>query len=68
MRANITVFPSAVRFFGRLTPFDMKSGFPSGEKLSPNSEGQISDLVVGLDAYKLAVLIFVTASILTLCL
>ena len=68
MRANITVFPSAARFFGCLTPFDMKSGIPSGEKLSPNNEGQISDMVVGLDPYKLAVSIFVTASILTLCL
>jgi hypothetical protein len=68
MRANITVFPSAARFFGCLAPFDMRSGIPSEEKVSPNSESQISDTVVGLDAYKLAVLILVTASILTLCL
>jgi len=68
MRANITVFPSAARLFGCLPPFDMKSGIPSGEKLSPNSEGEISDMVIGLDAYELAVLILVTASILTLCL
>jgi hypothetical protein len=68
MRTNITVFPSAARFFGCLAAFDMRSGIPPGEELSPNSEGQISDTVVGLDAYKLAVLILVTASILTLCL
>jgi hypothetical protein len=68
MRWNITVFPSAAPFFGCLAPFDMRSGIPSGEKVSPNSEGQIGDTGMGLDAYKLAVLILVTASILTLCL
>jgi hypothetical protein len=41
---------------------------PSREKLDSESEAQTSDKVLGLDAYELAVLISVTAAILSLCL
>ena len=68
MRANITVFSSATGLLDCLTPLDLRSGMPSDEKLSPNTEVQTNDKVIGLDAYKLAVLISVAAAILSLCL
>ena len=68
MRANITVFPSAAGLLGCLRPLDLRKGIPSREKLSPNSEVQTSEEVVGLDAYKIAVLVSVAAAILSLCL
>lgn len=66
MRANITVFPSAAGFLDCMTPLDLRSGMPSQERFSPNSEVQTSDKVVGLDAYQLAVSISVAAAILSL--
>ena len=47
---------------------DLKGGIPSKEKLSPQSEAPTDDEVVGLDAYKLAVLVSVGVAVLSLCL
>ena len=68
MHANINVFPSAAVLLDCLRPLDLRKGIPSREKLSPNSEVQTSEEVVGLDAYKIAVLVSVAAAILSLCL
>jgi hypothetical protein len=68
MRANITEFRSAAGFLDFLMPSDLRSGMPSEEKLTPNTEVQANDKVMRLDAYKLAVLISVAAAILSLCL
>lgn len=67
MRANITVFPSAAGLLDGSTLLDLRSGMPLKEKFSASSEVQTNDKVVGLDAYKLAVLISVAAAILSLC-
>ena len=68
MHANINVFPSAAVLLDCLRPLDLRRVIPSQEKLSPNSEVQTSEEVVGLDAYKIAVLVSVAAAILSLCL
>jgi hypothetical protein len=68
MRANITVFPLAAGPLDYLKTLDLRSGMPSEEKFSPNTEVQTSDKAVALDAYKMAVLISVAAAILSLCL
>jgi hypothetical protein len=68
MRANITVHPLAAGFLACLTALDSRSGFPSKGTLSPENEVSADDEVVGLDAYKVAVLLSVAAAILSLCL
>ena len=68
MRANITVYPLAAGFLGCFTALDLGSGIVSEEKLSPENEVPTDDEVVGLDAYKVAVLVSVAAAILSLCL
>ena len=68
MGANITVYPLAAGFLGCLTELGLRRGIPSQEKLSPENEAPTDDEVVGLDAYKVAVLISVAAAILSLCL
>ncbi len=67
MRANITVCPRAAGFLGCLTALDLRSGLPSQEKLTPENEVPTDDEVVGLDAYKVAVLVSVGVAILSLC-
>ncbi len=67
MGANITAYPLAAGFLGYLTALDLRSGIPSQE-LNPENEVPIDDEVVGLDAYKVAVLVSVAAAILSLCL
>jgi hypothetical protein len=68
MRANITVYPPSVGFLGCLTALDLRSEILSQEKLNLESEVPTDDEVVGLDAYKLAVLVSVGVAILSLCL
>jgi hypothetical protein len=68
MRASITVYPLAAGFLGSLTGLGLRRGIPSQEKLGPENEVPTDDEVVGLDAYKVAVLISVAAAILSLCL
>ena len=47
---------------------DLRSGIVSQEKFTPENEIPTDDEVVGLDAYKVAVLVSVAAAILSLCL
>lgn len=68
MRANITVCPFPAGFLGCLTALDLRSGIPSKERLSPQREAPTDDEVVGLDAYKLAVLVSVGLALLSMCL
>lgn len=68
MRANIEVYSLAAGFLGCLTPLDLRSGIVSQEKFTPENEVPTDDEVVGLDAYKVAVLVSVAAAILSLCL
>ena len=68
MGANITVNPVAGGFLGCLTALHSRSGIPSQEKLRRENEVPTDDEVVGLDAYKVAVLVSVAAAILSLCL
>lgn len=67
MRANIRIFPSAAGLLGCLTPLDLRTGIPSRGKFTRESEIHTNKKLVGLDAYKLAVLISVGATILSLC-
>ena len=68
MRANITVCPPPGGFLGCLTGLDLRSGIPSQEELNPENEVPPDDEVLGLDAYKLAVLVSGGVAILSLCL
>jgi hypothetical protein len=68
MRAHITVFSSAAGFLGCLTPLDLRTGIRSPGEVGPKSEVPTGDRLVGLDAYKIAVLISIAAAILSLCL
>lgn len=65
MRANITAFLPAMGFCGRLPALDLVTGIPPQERFSRENEGSASE-AGGPDAYKLAVLLLVGASILTL--
>ena len=67
MRANIALCPAAMGFLGCLTALDFRSGTTSKEKRSPRSPVPADDEVVGLDAYKVAVLVSVGVAILSLC-
>jgi hypothetical protein len=68
MRAYITVYPPAAGFLGWLMALDLRSGIVPQEKFSPENEVPTDDEVVGLDGYKVAVLVSVAAAILSLCL
>jgi hypothetical protein len=68
MRTNITVCLLAAGFLGCLTALDLRSGIPSQEKLSAENEVPADGQVVGLDIYKIAVLVSVGIAILSLCL
>jgi hypothetical protein len=68
MRANINVCLLAAGFLGCLTALDLRSGIPSQKKFSAENEVPADDEVVGLDIYKVAVLVSVGVAILSLCL
>jgi len=67
MGANIIVCLLAAGFPGCLKASDWRSGIPSQEKLSHEYEVPTDDEVVGLDAYKVAVMVLVGAAILSVC-
>jgi len=67
MRANLIVCLLAAGFSGCLKPLGWKSVIPSQESLSPENE-VAADEVVGPDAYKIAVMVLVGATILSVCL
>lgn len=66
MRANITVFLPALGFCGRLPALDLRTGNPSQKMFSHEDEESSDTEVGGPDAYKVAVLLLVGASILSL--
>jgi hypothetical protein len=68
MRANISECLLAAGFLGCLTAFNLRSGIPSQEKLSADNQVPTDNEVVGLDIYKVAVLVSVGIAILSLCL
>jgi hypothetical protein len=68
MIANISECPLAAGFLLRPTALDLRSGIPSQEKLRAENHVPTNDDVVGLDIYKLAVLVSVGIAILSLCL
>jgi hypothetical protein len=68
MFANIRACLLAAGFSGCLTALDMRSGVPSREKLSAENQVPADDKVVGLDVYKVAVLVSIGIAILSLCL
>ena len=68
MFANIGASLLAAGFLGCLTALDMRSGVPSQEKLSAENQVPADDKVVGLDIYKVAVLVSIGIAILSLCL
>ena len=65
MCANISDGLLAAGFFAA---FDVRNGVPSREKLSAEDQAPTDDEVLGLDLYKLAVLVSVGMAILSLCL
>jgi hypothetical protein len=64
MCMNITGYLPAVGFFGQTTVFELKSRVSSKEKLSPQKEAPAGE-AEGLNAYKVAVLLAVGATILS---
>jgi hypothetical protein len=65
MCANISDGLFGAGFFGA---FDVRNGVPSREKLSAETQVPADDEVLGLDLYKVAVLVSVGIAILSLCL
>jgi hypothetical protein len=65
MCTNITGYLPAVGFFGQTTVLEFKSRVSSKEKLSPQKEAPAGGEVEGLNAYKVAVLLAVGATILS---
>jgi hypothetical protein len=68
MHSNLIVCLLAAGFSGYLKPLGWKSVIPSQERLSPENEVAADDKVVGPDAYKIAVMVLVGATILSVCL
>jgi hypothetical protein len=68
MYANIRACLPAAGFLGCLSALDLKNGVPSQEKLSAENQLPADDKVVGLDIYKVAVLVSIGIAILSLCL
>jgi hypothetical protein len=66
MRANIIALLPVVGFFGRLPEFDLGSGASSQEMLPCQKEAPAEIYAEGLDSYKVAVLLFVGAAVLSL--
>jgi hypothetical protein len=67
MGANITVFLPTAGLSGRAVALDLRTGSSPQEELVSVSEAQSDHEMDGLDAYKLAVLLFVAGVILSLC-
>jgi hypothetical protein len=67
MRANLIVCLLAAGFSGNLKALGWKSVIPSQERLGRQNEVAENEEVVGLDAYKLAVMVLVGATILSVC-
>ena len=65
MGANITGYLPVVGFLGRDTVLELKSGISSQEKLSSGKEAPAGAEVERLNAYKVAVLFVVGATILS---
>jgi hypothetical protein len=65
MCTNITGYLPAAGFFGRTTVLEFKSCVRSKETLSPQKEVPAGGEVEGLNAYKVAVLLAVGATILS---
>jgi hypothetical protein len=65
MCANISEGLLGAGFFAT---FDMRNRVPSREKLSAENQVPTDDEVLGLDLYKVAVLVSVGLAILSLCL
>jgi hypothetical protein len=68
MRKDVIVCLQGAGFMGWSTALDFSNGIPSPEPFTPANEIPEEDEVVGLDAYKIAVLVSVAAAILSLCL
>ena len=67
MGASITAFLPAAGLSGRAVALDLRTGSSPQEELVSVSEAQSDHEMDGLDAYKLAVLLFVAGVILSLC-
>jgi hypothetical protein len=65
MCTNITKYLPAAGFFGQTTVLELKSRVSSKEKVSPQKEAPAGGEVEGLNAYKVAVLLAVGATILS---
>lgn len=65
MCANISEGLLGAGFFAA---FDVRNGVPSRKKLSAEDQVPTEDEVLGLDLYKVAVLVSVAIAILSLCL
>jgi hypothetical protein len=65
MCTNITGYLPAEGFLGRTRVFELNSRVSSKEKLSPQKEAPAGGEVEGLNAYKVAVLLAVGATILS---
>ena len=68
MRANMIVGLQTAGFTGCSTALDFRGGIPSPEPSTAGNEAPAEDEAVGLDAYAIAVLVSVAATILSLCL
>ena len=65
MCTHITGCLPAVGLFGRTTVLKLRSRVSSKERLSPQKEAPVGGEVEGLNAYKIAVLLAVGATILS---
>lgn len=66
MRADITALLSAVGFRRRLLIFDVGNEASSHKRLYPQQETSAETRAVGLDAYKMAVLLLIGTAVLSL--
>jgi hypothetical protein len=66
MGTNITGYLPAIGFFGRTTVLELKSGSSANEKLSLEKKGPAGGEVERLNAYQIAVLLAVGATILSI--
>ena len=67
MGANITAYLPAARLSGREVALDLRTGTPPQEDRVSAIEVQSAREMDGVDAYKLAVLLFIAGVILSLC-
>jgi hypothetical protein len=67
MGANITAYLPAAGLSGRAVALDLRTGSSPQQELGSMNEPPSNRELDGLDAYKLAVLLFVAGVILSLC-